>query len=205
MRMVFGVIVRLLSTKARLIALGALGLGAIGLGIATRSADVEDHARVAFSVVDGYGLGLLVPVVALVFSSAALGEPAEDGTLVYLWLRPLARWKLTWAACLAALALTVPVAVVRLVIAAAATGTGWKVVAASAVGGLLAAAAYSAVFCGIGLRVRRGRGGGVGCPPLWEAAGAPAVHGAAPAPAFRNNPSPTAALGNHPPQAPDAG
>ena len=40
---------------------------------------------------DSYGLSLLIPVVALVFASAALGYLAEDGTLVYLWLRPLAR------------------------------------------------------------------------------------------------------------------
>ena len=34
----------------------------------------------------------------LVFASATLGDPTEDGTLVYLWLRPVARWRIVAAA-----------------------------------------------------------------------------------------------------------
>jgi len=41
-----------------------------------------DRPDAAFSVVDGYGVSVLVPIVSLVFASAALGDAAEDGTLV---------------------------------------------------------------------------------------------------------------------------
>jgi ABC-2 type transport system permease protein len=199
MKLVVIVLVRTLATRGRLIGLGALGLGAIGLGIAVRTATTNDRAGVAFSLIDGYGLALLVPVVALVFSSAALGDLAEDGTLVYLWLRPLARWRLAMAAFLASLALAVPVAVVPLVVAAAATGTGWKLVGASAAGGLLAAAAYSAVFCGLGLRVRRALAWGLAYLLIWEQAVARVSRGAARASLFVNTRSLTASLAHHSP------
>src|SRR5438105_254591 len=60
-----------IATRARLLALGALGLGAVLLGVGVRLADPTDRAGAAWSVVNGYGLSLLVPVVALVFASAS--------------------------------------------------------------------------------------------------------------------------------------
>ena len=197
MRDVFVVLVRTLATRGRVLALGTLGVVGIALGFAVHSA--TSRADVAYSLVDGYGLSLLVPVVALVFSSAALGDLAEDGTLVYLWLRPLPRWRLAMAAFAASLALTIPIAVVPLVLAAAATGAGWKLVAASAVGGLLAATAYSAVFCGLGLRVRRALAWGLAYLLIWEQAVARVSHGAARASLFVNARSVTAYLADHSP------
>ena len=68
-------------------------------------------------------------MVSLVFASAALGDVAEDGTLVYLWLRPYPRWQLAVAAFAASVTVVVPVAVLPLVIAAALTGEGGRLVA----------------------------------------------------------------------------
>ncbi len=48
------------------------------------------------------GFGLVLPVVALVFGGAALGELREDKTLVYLWLRPMDRWPIVVGAAGAA-------------------------------------------------------------------------------------------------------
>jgi ABC-2 type transport system permease protein len=196
---VYGVLIRALATRGRLIGLGILGAGAILLAIAVRASSPSDPASVAYSLIDGYGLSLLVPVVALVFSSAALGDPAEDGTLVYLWLRPLARWRLAAAAFAAALTVTVVVAVIPLVVAAALTGTGFKLVGATAVGALLAATAYSAVFCGLGLRVRRALAWGLAYLLIWEQAVARVSHGAARASLFVNTRSLTAYLADHSP------
>ena len=38
------------------------------------------------------GFTMVVPIVALVFATAAFGDLKEDSTLVYLWLRPMDRW-----------------------------------------------------------------------------------------------------------------
>jgi ABC-2 type transport system permease protein len=192
------VLIRDLATRGRVIALGGLGLLAVVLGAAVRTADPFDRPDAAWSLVNGYGLALLVPVVTLVFASAALGDPAEDGTLVYLWLRPLPRWKLAVSAFVAAVAVAVPVAVVPLVLGAALTGEGVKIVAGAAAGGLLAVAGYAAVFCGLGLRVKRALAWGIAYLLIWEQAVARLSHGAARASLFVNAHSVMAYIADHP-------
>ena len=196
---IYTVLTRTLATKGRLAALGFLGLGSILLGLAVRLGHELDRAQVAYSVVDGYGLALLVPVVALVFASATLGDPAEDGTLVYLWLRPLPRWQLSVAALAAALSVTVPVAVIPVVIGAAVSGGGSGLIWASAAGSLLEAVAYSAVFCGLGLRVRRALAWGLAYLLIWEQAVGRVSHGAARASLFINARSLVAYIADRPP------
>jgi ABC-2 type transport system permease protein len=138
-------------------------------------------------------------VVALVFASASLGDPSEDGTLVYLWLRPVPRWQLALAAFAASVTVVGPIAVVPLVIGAAVTGTGWRLVAASAAGGMLATVAYSAVFCGLGLRVRRALAWGLAYLLIWEQAVARVSHGAARISLFVNTRSLAARIAHHTP------
>ncbi len=133
------------------------------------------------------------------FASAALGDVAEDGTLVYLWLRPYPRWQLALAAFAASVTVVVPVAVLPLVIAAALTGEGGRLVAAAAAGGLLVTIAYSAVFCGLGLRVRRALAWGLAYLLIWEQAVARVSHGAARASIFVNTRSLAAYVAHHPP------
>jgi ABC-2 type transport system permease protein len=196
---VWSVLVRSIATRPRVAGLSVLGVGAVILGVAIRLSNSADRADAAWKVVDGYGLILLIPVVALVFASAALGDPAEDGTLVYLWLRPLARWQLALAAFAASVTVAVPVAVFPLVIGAVITGAGWRVVAASLAGGLLMTVAYSAVFCGLGLRVRRALAWGLAYLLIWEQAVARVSHGAARASLFINTRSLAAHIAQHPP------
>jgi ABC-2 type transport system permease protein len=196
---VWWVIVRSIATRVRVAGLGLLGLAAVALGLAVQSAQPADQANAAWTVVDSYGLSVLIPVVALVFASAALGDLAEDGTLVYLWLRPLPRWQLALAAFAASVTVAVPIAVVPLVIGAAASGQGGRWAAAAAAGGLLATSAYSAVFCGLGLRVRRALAWGLVYLLIWEQAVARVSHGAARASLFVNTRSLAAHIAGHAP------
>jgi len=188
-----------IASRARLLALGALGLGAVLLGLSVRLANPTDRARAAWSVVNGYGLSLLVPVVALVFASASLGDPSEDGTLVYLWLRPLPRWQLALSAFAASVTVVGPIAVAPLVIGAALTGSGWRLVAGTAAGGMLATVAYSAVFCGLGLRVKRALAWGLAYLLIWEEAVARVSHGAARVSLYVSTRSLAASIAHHTP------
>jgi len=172
-------IVQSLATRGRLLAMGALGFVAVLVSILVRSSSPFNRADTAYSLVDGYGLSVLVPIVALVFASAALGDPAEDGTLVYLWLRPLPRWKLTLLACAGALSLSLPLAVLPVVLAALISGVGTHLVIGAICGALLAAAGYTAVFVGLGLRVRRALAWGLAYLLIWEQAVARVAKGAA--------------------------
>ena len=78
------------ATKGRIIGLGLLGLVAVLLGFAIGASDQADPLEDGVRMVNTFGLSLFVPVVTLVFASATLGDPNEDGTLVYLYLRPVA-------------------------------------------------------------------------------------------------------------------
>ena len=68
-------LLRQLITRGRIIALLALGgiLILAAVGVAT-SAEIDDQVEAMVGVIDGLGLVLVVPVVALVFASASLGD-----------------------------------------------------------------------------------------------------------------------------------
>ena len=179
MTSLFRLFVRLVVNRGRLVSLGALGALAVLLGAAVGVATGVDRLDVGRRVVESYGLGLLVPVVALVLASAVLGDPAEDATLVYLWLRPVARWRTAVAAFAAALAAVVPLAVAPLVVAAALSRAGSALVGGAAAAAAVATVAYAAVFCGLGLRVRRALPWGLAYVLIWEGAVARVSTGAA--------------------------
>src|SRR6516165_3286306 len=199
MSAVYTTLLRGLATRGRVLALGALALLAVLLAVLVRVRVGVDRPEAAFSVVDGYGVSVLVPIVSLVFASAALGDPAEDGTLVYLWLRPVARWRLAVAAAAAALTISVPTAVAPVIIAAAITGIGSRFVVGAACGALMAAAAYTAVFCGLGLRVRRALAWGLAYLLIWEQAVARVAKGAARVSISVTTRTITARIANHTP------
>jgi ABC-2 type transport system permease protein len=182
MTTVFRLVLRTQVTRGRAAALGALGLLAVVLAIAVR-VDANNHhttgASGMFDVIDGLGLGVLAPVTSLVLASAALGDLAEDRTLVYVWLRPLARWKLALGALLATLAVALPFVIVPLMIATLVGDGGGDLLGAAVVSGAFAVIGYGALFLGLGLRVRRALIWGLAYVLIWEGAVARAARGAA--------------------------
>jgi len=175
----YRMLVQSLATRGRLLAMGALSFILILLAILVRSSAGLNRAHTAFNLIDSYGMSVLVPIVSLVFASAALGDPAEDGTLVYLWLRPLPRWQLALVAAGAALSISVPLAVLPVVAAALISGVSGQLALGAAAGALLASVAYTAVFTGLGLRVRRALAWGLAYLVIWEQAVARVAKGAA--------------------------
>jgi ABC-2 type transport system permease protein len=155
-------------TRARLGALVALGTVGIVVGFALGAADVDDPLAAGTRFINTFGLSLLVPVACLVFASSSLGDPSEEGTLVYLWLRPVARWKIALAAALASFTVTWPVVVLPLVVAATLTGGGTSLVMATVVAASVGMVAYTALFVALGLRVRRALVWGLLYIFIWE-------------------------------------
>ena len=136
------------ATRGRLIGLLLLGALAVVLGYAVGASPSADPVDDGTILMVSYGLALFVPVATLVFASAVLGEPNEDGTLVYLWLKPIARW--------------------RIVAAAAATGAGAPLVRGTLAATVLATIAYTGVFTWLGLRVKRALVWGLAYILVWE-------------------------------------
>lgn len=168
----YRLVLRTQATRGRLLSLGAIGVVGIIAAIAIASADYSStsttSAQRAVEFVQGFGLSFLVPIAALVFASASLGDFREDGSLVYLWLRPVAAWKMVAAALGASVSVTVPLAVGPLVVAAAIASSDTTVVAATAVSATVAVFAYATVFLALGLRTHRAMLWGLVYVLLWE-------------------------------------
>ena len=155
-------------TRGRLAGLLLLGAVALVSGFAIGAGNVSDKLEAGTLLVANLGLQLIAPIVALTFASSVLGDPNEDGTLVYLWLRPIERWKLTGAAVLAALAISLPVVVIPITIAAALTEGGSELTAAATLASIVATIGYTGVFTWLGLRVKRAMAWGLAYILVWE-------------------------------------
>ena len=66
----------------------------------------------------------VMPLVALVFGTSALGSEIEDGTAVYLLAKPIARWQIVLAKMLVAAGLTAVLIVPSIVITGAPARAG---------------------------------------------------------------------------------
>ena len=115
----YRLLLRQLVTRGRVLALLAVGLAVAAVAWAVGASDeVTDPLDASVGVIAGLGLTVLVPIVSLVFATAALGDAREDGTLVYLWLRPIDRWPVVVGAWLAALTVSLPLTLGPLALAA---------------------------------------------------------------------------------------
>ena len=165
---IYRVTLRIQATRGRLIALALLGVVGVLIGLAIGVGDVVDPLEAGTNMINGFGLSLYAPVVTLVFASAALGDPTEDGTLVYLWLRPVPRWQIVAATYLATLTVALPLVLLPLGLAAVLTGAGGDLVRGALTSAALAVVAYGGIFTWLGLRVRRALVWGLAYILLWE-------------------------------------
>jgi len=149
----------------RLLGIGGLGALALLLGIFGRADD--DPAQAATDIVDGYGLGVLVPLATLWLGTSALGDLVEDRLLAYLRLKPVASWQLPAAAALATLTIVLPLTALPLTVATLIAGAG-DVAPAAFLASAFAALAYAGVFVAAGLWFRRAVWWGLAFVVVWE-------------------------------------
>ncbi len=159
--------------RRRGILIALLALLPIGIALLYRLAGEGDGStQFAADMVGGLVLTLLLPIGALVFGTSALGSEIEDGTIVYLLARPVARWRIVVAkaavASLATAALTVPAALLTTVIALDgldADSLWWGATAAAVVGSVV----YSTLFVGVSTITGRALVIGLVYVFVWEA------------------------------------
>lgn len=165
----YRIMLRTSVTRGRLIAFLAGGALLDLIAYSIRVSDFNGREVDTFALLDLAALALYVPVVALVFSTSSLGDLAQDGTLVYVWLRPVARWKVVLVALAATLTVTLPLTLGPSWLAVLLSGASDKAFWAITASVVLANLAYCAVFTGFGLRVRHALIIGLGYVVLWEA------------------------------------
>lgn len=175
----YRIILRSLLTRGRLLFLGGLAILPLFLAMLIRSRALDAYGATYDSLIRLYSLGLLAPVVSLVFGSAALGDLVDDRSLVWLWLAPQRRAVLALAALGATLTAAVPLVVLPAALAPLLAGTGDQLAGAAAATTALATAAYGATFVALGFRVRRALAWGLAYVLIWEGAVARVARGAA--------------------------
>jgi ABC-2 type transport system permease protein len=139
--------------RRRFLLLFPLPVVMIGLAVLGRTSDVSVHDWAA-PVIDGVGFAVMLPVIALIVGTGVLGSEIDDGTVTHILSKPLPRReivlaKLAVAAGVTALATVVPMFVVGLIVQSVRLGL------ACALGCLIGAVAYSAVFLALSLLTRR--------------------------------------------------
>ena len=122
----------------------------------------------ARGLVEEFGFALLVPVVAVVFATSVLGDPAEDGTLGHLLTTPQPRWRLATPALVATIGTIVPMATIPVVATAVLNGLEPDVVLGAGVATALVSAAYASLFTALGVRFRRALLFGLLYTAAWE-------------------------------------
>jgi ABC-2 type transport system permease protein len=126
--------------------------------------------QLALEVFGTIALGLVIPLVALVLGTAVLGTAIDDGTIVYLLVKPVRRRTVGAAAMIVAATAT------ALLTAIGVAGAGFliagpssaSVVAATVVGGIVAAVLYAAVFVALSVVTGRALVAGLAYVLVWE-------------------------------------
>jgi len=131
-----------------------------------------DPERLAAAILRDLILGTVLPLVALVFGTAAIGSELEDGTAIFVLAKPIRRrWiiaaKLVAAAGLT-VALTMPIAIVTGLLVAGDQGGGALLTFAFAGGILVAGILYSAIFIALSVVTSRALIIGLVYTLLWE-------------------------------------
>ncbi|HET7181289.1 MAG TPA: ABC transporter permease [Candidatus Limnocylindrales bacterium] len=123
------------------------------------------------ATVDALVVRIILPLVALVFGTAALGSELEDGLAVHLLTKPIGRSTIVLAKTAVAgsltAALVVPSTAITALLIAPASAAGADTVAL-AVGALVGSYVYAAIFVALGVVTSRGLIVGLGYALIWE-------------------------------------
>jgi ABC-2 type transport system permease protein len=124
------------------------------------------------STLDGLVIRLVLPLVALVFGTAALGSELEDGTAVHLLTKPIRRATIVLAKIAVAGTLTsamlVPSTLIAGVLLARPGSDSLPTTSALAIGILAGSYIYVAIFVALSIMTSRGLIIGLGYAMIWE-------------------------------------
>lgn len=123
-------------------------------------------------ILDTLVIRTVLPLIALVFGTAAIGSEIEDGTALFLLAKPIARWRIALAKLAVAAGLTAALVVPPVVITALLVGGFGGDSLTTALGFALATVAggtaYAVAFAALGVVTTRALVVGLGYTLLWE-------------------------------------
>jgi ABC-2 type transport system permease protein len=152
---------RSLLGRRRSLLLVLLALLPVAAAILVRVAgrDAADD-EVATAIMDRLLVTTLLPIVGLVFGTAALGAELEDGTAVFILVKPIERWRIVLGKLIVAVGLSIALVAPASFIAGAILGPGGT--------GISGATVYATVFFALSLVTGRALAIGLVYVLVWE-------------------------------------
>ena len=166
---------RQLLGRRRTILLVLLAAVPVLLAVVFRAANDADMAGFASGVLDAVAVTLLLPIMAVLFGTAAFGAEIEDGTILYLLAKPISRWAVVAAKFLGAGGVTALLGLLSVLVSGAIVLSPLGEPGAEATRAFLAAMfvgsiCYVAVFLTLSLFTRRALLIGLVYVLVWEGA-----------------------------------
>lgn len=170
-RVITVITARQLLSRRRSLLLVLLGLIMVLVAVALRiSLDEVYLQEYTVALLSNFGIATLMPLVALLFGTGAIGSELEDGTAVFLLAKPISRWtillsKLVVASGASILLTCVPIFVAGLIVdGGLSDGLVLAFTVAAAIGSIL----YCAVFVALSLVTSRALVFGLAYVLIWE-------------------------------------
>jgi ABC-2 type transport system permease protein len=139
--------------RRRALLLLPLPLLLIGLALLCKAYDL-DASQWGKAVIEDLGFAVVLPVIALIVGTGVLGSEIDDGTLVHILTKPLARRDIILAKFVVAVLATAVSTAVPLFVVGLLAGSA-KLGAALAVAALAGSFAYTALFLLLSLLTKR--------------------------------------------------
>lgn len=167
LRAEYRLLLRSVFTPGRVVALSALAGISLLTAFATRLGTLDDPLADAVGYVNA-NVATLIPVAMLVLGAATLGDLLDDGSMVYLWLRPVPTWIHALAAWMATVTVGIPLVLAPVLLGTAIVHPDGTLLVATTIAGLVAIGAYAALFVCGGVRFRRALPWGLVYILIWE-------------------------------------
>ena len=160
---------RQLTGKWRVILIVLLALIPVGLAFVPGADDAEARGNFIDGLLDGLLVGVIMPLVTMALATAAFGNEIEDKTLSYVFLKPVARWRIAIPKFLASVIIAAPLALVSGALATyIGTDGDLRTTVAVAIALSVGVITYASVFTWAGLITTRALPFAIVYVFLWE-------------------------------------
>lgn len=149
--------------RARVVLMAGLPFVLILLALLTAQADPAVSASQQF--LTGFGVGVIAPVVVLIATTTLITSEFDDGSILYLLIKPISRTAIVASKTVVVLVAVLGGVLVPMVLAAALLGLGsYNGIAAAAAGALISGLGYTGVFTMLATLLKRSI---LGCLAYW--------------------------------------
>jgi ABC-2 type transport system permease protein len=168
-RALTGVTLRALLGRRRTLLIALLGGLPILVALLIRVGGGRPDAA---PILDTLVIRTVLPLVALVLGTAAVGSEIDDGTVIFQLLKPIPRWRIALAKTTVAAGLTAALVLPPMIVTGLLLGginaTSIGLAGGFAIAALLGGAAYAVAFTALGIVTSRALIVGLGYTLIWE-------------------------------------